>query len=287
MVRLLFALGCLLASFNLYAGDVSVTWTAVFDNIQPRDEDVTLQYCRSHTPTVMVTTIEQITSEAGVQTLNGLTVKYHSYSSEVKDGLLFNTVNASVSGVDADGPWSQKMKLFEQSLSEEDEGVTWTVWSTASCKGSFIGTPTMGKLMTKTNEKMAPSISIITLGVDNLSSATTFYKNGLGLPYSSQSKDNISFFDLNGTWLGLFQKEALAEDANVKSDGAGFSGITLAHNVPSKEEVDRILKLAKTAGAEITKPAKDTFWGGYSGYFSDVDGYLWEVAWNPHFTMNE
>lgn|GEM_PF-60228 len=287
MVRLFFALGCLISSFNLYASDASVTWTAVFDNIQPRDSDVTQQYCISHTPTVMVTTIDQITSQSGVKTLNGLTVKYHNYSSDIKDGLLFITVNANVSGVDEQGPWSQKMKLFEQSLSEEDEGVTWAVWSTASCKGSFIGTPTTGKMMKNSNEKMSPSISIITLGVDDLSSATTFYKKGLGLPYSSHSNDNVSFFDLNGAWLGLFQKEALAEGANVKNDGAGFSGVTLAHNVPSKEGVDRILKLAESAGAEITKPAKDTFWGGYSGYFSDVDGYLWEVAWNPHFTMNE
>jgi len=83
----------------------------------------------------------------------------------------------------------------------------------------------------------------------------------------------------------LYPKDALALDANVKPNGDGFCGITLTHNVKDKQEVDRILALAKKSGTKISKPAKNTFWGGYSSYFSDLDGYLWEVDWNPHFCI--
>jgi len=121
----------------------TVTWTAVFSNITPRSAEVSQAYCDSHSTTVMVTTIDEITSEKGVKTLNGLYVKYNSYDHEIKDGLLFNIVDAQISGVDEKGPWTLPMKLYEQTLSEEDHGVTWTVWSTPKCKGTFIGTPTL------------------------------------------------------------------------------------------------------------------------------------------------
>jgi hypothetical protein len=81
----------------------------------------------------------------------------------------------------------------------------------------------------------------------------------------------------------LYPRDALADDAAVPSDGSGFPGFTLAHNVRSREEVDALLNEAASHGAKIVKPAQDAFWGGYSGYFADPDGYLWEVAWNPHF----
>ena len=129
---------------------------------------------------------------------------------------------------------------------------------------------------------MEPRISIITLGVADLVASTRFYRDGLGLPLREGS-DGIAFFETKGTWLALFPREALAADAIVPADGAGFRGFTLAHNVRSREEVDAVLKEAEAAGASVIKPAQDTDWGGYSGYFSDPDGYLWEVAWNPHF----
>jgi uncharacterized glyoxalase superfamily protein PhnB len=93
----------------------------------------------------------------------------------------------------------------------------------------------------------------------------------------------VAFFELNGTWLSLYPWNALAEDATVSQEGDGFRGITLAHVVASKEEVDHVLSQAIEAGGNLVKPAQDVFWGGYSGYFSDPDGHLWEVAWNPHF----
>ena len=130
---------------------------------------------------------------------------------------------------------------------------------------------------------MDPRISIITLGVSDLARAVEFYRDGLGLPLREGSGDVIAFFETRGTWLALFPREALAADATVPADGTGFRGFTLAHNVRSRDEVDSLLKTAETSGAKIIKPAKDTDWGGYSGYFSDPDGYLWEVAWNPHF----
>lgn len=83
--------------------------------------------------------------------------------------------------------------------------------------------------------------------------------------------------------MSLYPLDALADDVGISVEGDGFSGVTLAHNVRSREEVDAVLKAAVAAGAKLVKPAQDTFWGGYSGYFSDPEGYLWEVAWNPHF----
>ena len=129
---------------------------------------------------------------------------------------------------------------------------------------------------------MEARISIITLGVIDLNTSIRFYRDGLGLPLREGS-DGIAFFELKGTWLALFPRAALAADANVPAQGEGFPGFTLAHNVRSKEEVDRVLQQAQHAGAFLRKPAADTDWGGYSGYFQDLDGYLWEVAWNPHF----
>lgn len=128
---------------------------------------------------------------------------------------------------------------------------------------------------------MQPRISMITLGVKNLEAAIEFYQHGLGLPRQEPYSDDIAFFDLEGTWLGLYPWEKLAEDAAVMPDGTGFRGVTLAHNVRSKEEVDRVMSQAVEAGARLVKEAQDVFWGGYSGYFADLDGHLWEIAWNP------
>ena len=85
--------------------------------------------------------------------------------------------------------------------------------------------------------------------------------------------------------MALYPRDALAEDAGVSTVGSGFSGVTLAHNVLTRKEVDALLETAVAAGATLIKPAQDTFWGGYSGYFADPEGYLWEIAWNPFFTI--
>lgn len=130
---------------------------------------------------------------------------------------------------------------------------------------------------------MEPRLSLVTLGVADLDRARRFYVDGLGLPMRPESQESVVFIELNGIWLSLFARAALAEDAQVDAAGSGFRGITLAHNVRSKEAVDALLLQAERAGAKIVKPAQDVFWGGYSGYFSDPDGHLWEVAWNPHF----
>lgn len=128
---------------------------------------------------------------------------------------------------------------------------------------------------------MKPRISMITLGVADLDRSIEFYEKGLGFP-RLESPPEIAFFTLNGTWLGLYGREALAEDATVSSDGSGFSGFTLAHNVASESEVDAVVAQAVAAGAELVKKPQKVFWGGFSGYFRDPDGYLWEVAHNPH-----
>ncbi len=129
---------------------------------------------------------------------------------------------------------------------------------------------------------MEPRISIVTLGVTDLPRAVEFYRDGLGLPLYDENTESIAFFQNRGTWLALYPRQALAADVGMAMEGSGFSGVTLAHNVRTQEEVDALLDIAVAAGATLIKPAQDTFWGGYSGYFADPEGYLWEIAWNPH-----
>ena len=123
---------------------------------------------------------------------------------------------------------------------------------------------------------------MITLAVRDLSTAVKFYEQGLGFP-RLESPPEIAFFNLNGSWLGLFGREALAKDATVSSDGQGFAGFTLAHNVETDADVDAVISQAVGAGATLVKQPQKTTWGGYSGYFKDPDGHLWEIAHNPHF----
>lgn len=129
---------------------------------------------------------------------------------------------------------------------------------------------------------MNPRISMVTLGVRDLATAVQFYEQGLGFP-RMDSPPEVAFFTLNGTWLGLYGREALAADATVSAEGEGFAGVTLAHNVHSEAEVDAVVEQAKKAGGTVVKKPEKTFWGGYNGYFKDPDGYLWEVAHNPYF----
>ena len=141
----------------------------------------------------------------------------------------------------------------------------------AECGSSILPTRTM-----------KPKISIITLGVADLATSQKFYEEGLGLKLRPESKKGeIAFYDMNGTWLSLYPKDKLAEDVTVSAEGSGFSGVTIAHNEPSKEGVDEVIEEARKAGAKIIKEPQEVFWGGYSGYFEDPDGHLWEVAYNP------
>ncbi len=129
---------------------------------------------------------------------------------------------------------------------------------------------------------MKPKIGLITLGVRDFGKSLAFYRDGLRFPLHNY-KDGVDYamFSLEGTWLALFPRDSLADDANVARDGSGFTGVTLAHNEPSKSAVDATFAQAVAAGAEAIKTPRDAFWGGYSGYFADPDGYLWEVAYNP------
>ena len=127
---------------------------------------------------------------------------------------------------------------------------------------------------------MKPHITIVTLGVEDLQRSVDFYQNGLGFPLMGDS-DSIAFFKMEEIILGLYPRDKLAEDITVSPEGTGFQGFTLAHNVDSPDEVDRTLAEAVAAGAELVKPGQKVFWGGYSGYFKDPDGFYWEVAHNP------
>lgn len=130
---------------------------------------------------------------------------------------------------------------------------------------------------------MQPRISMITLGVADVAAAAAFYEKGLGLPRFEIAAEGVAFFDLAGTWLGLFGRENLAADAQVPFEAAGFGGFALAHNVASEAEVDAVFQQAMDAGAAPTKTPRKAEWGGYSGYFQDLDGHLWEIAHNPQF----
>jgi catechol 2,3-dioxygenase-like lactoylglutathione lyase family enzyme len=140
---------------------------------------------------------------------------------------------------------------------------------------------------------MRPSITVITLGVDDLTAAVQFYRDGLGFPTEGVVGEEfehgaVAFFDLNGGLrLALWPRASLAHDAGIRPGPSSSTELSLGHNVGSKAEVDAVMAKAGAAGARIVKVAHDTFWGGYAGYFSDPDGHLWEVVWNPSWVSDE
>ena len=129
-------------------------------------------------------------------------------------------------------------------------------------------------------------ISIVTLGVADLAAATAFYER-LGWQKSGDSMDSITFFQTDGSVLGLYERGALAEDAEVSPEGSGFRGVTLALNCASPEEVDEVYAAWIAAGANGLKAPQKVFWGGYSSYVADPDGHLWELAHNPYATIGD
>ncbi len=140
---------------------------------------------------------------------------------------------------------------------------------------------------------MKPRIKLVTLGVNDLEKSLAFYRDGLGLPtdgiIGTEFEDGaVVFFNLNDDLiLALYPRAALAKDAKVPVTPPSPSEFAIGHIVSSKQEVDAVMKQAEQAGARITDPAHDRFWGGYSGYFEDLDGHLWEIAWNPEWEVKE
>jgi catechol 2,3-dioxygenase-like lactoylglutathione lyase family enzyme len=138
---------------------------------------------------------------------------------------------------------------------------------------------------------MKPRITLITLGVDDLERSVAFYRDGLGLEtqgiVGTQFEHGaVAFFDLEaGLKLALWPRKSLAHDAKLAVSQPSATEFSIAHNVASKVEVDAVMEQARKAGATIVKPALDTFWGGYAGYFQDPDGHLWEIAWNPQWRV--
>jgi predicted lactoylglutathione lyase len=132
---------------------------------------------------------------------------------------------------------------------------------------------------------MEQRVSLVTLGVRDLSRARRFYEE-LGWTTNAAADDDVVFFQAGGMIVALWGRDRLAEDTAV-SDAGGWGGITLAHNVASPEQVDEILSQAEAAGATISRPGAATFWGGYSGVFVDPEGHPWEIAHNPHWTLGD
>ena len=133
---------------------------------------------------------------------------------------------------------------------------------------------------------MEQRLSLVTLGVADLARARSFYEEGLGWA-KNNLEEEVAFYQLNGLILAIWTRADLAIDAKVADTGATFSGMTLAFNTRSHDEVDALLAEAAAAGGTVLKPAEETEWGGYSGYFADPDGHAWEVAWNPGWSIDE
>ena len=140
---------------------------------------------------------------------------------------------------------------------------------------------------------MKPTISMFTLGVDDLERALRFYRDGLGFPTegiigTEFEQGAVVFFDLQaGLKLALWPRNSIAHDTRLPLSASCPTECILAHNVSSRETVDAVMQEAERAGAGIVKPAQDTFWGGYAGYFQDPDGHVWEVVWNPQFQVQD
>jgi uncharacterized protein len=134
---------------------------------------------------------------------------------------------------------------------------------------------------------MKPRITVLTLGVDDLERALRFYRDGLGLPTDGIIGKEfeygaVAFFKLHGGLaLAVWPRKSLAHDSGVPIAAVSSTEFSIGHNVRSRDEVDAVMQQAKAAGAVIVKTARETFWGGYAGYFKDPDGHLWEVVWNP------
>ena len=138
---------------------------------------------------------------------------------------------------------------------------------------------------------MKPRITVITIGVDSLEKSVAFYRDGLGLPTqgiigAEFEHGAVAFFDLQaGIRLAVWPRTSIAHDTGMPAEPPSATEFTLGHNVASKEEVDTIMAQAEKAGARIVKPAHETFWGGYAGYFQDPDRHLWEIVWNPQLEV--
>jgi catechol 2,3-dioxygenase-like lactoylglutathione lyase family enzyme len=136
---------------------------------------------------------------------------------------------------------------------------------------------------------MKPRISVLTLGVIHLERSLAFYRDGLGLPTAGIvgrefEHGAVAFFELSGGLkLAIWAQDDIAYDTGLAKTAVSPTAVTVGHNVRHREEVDTVMRQARQAGAEIVKPAQDTFYGGYAGYFRDPDGHLWEVVWNPAF----
>ncbi|GAB2916375.1 VOC family protein [Paralcaligenes ginsengisoli] len=134
---------------------------------------------------------------------------------------------------------------------------------------------------------MKPRVTVITIGVDDLDRSLRFYRDGLGLATKGIIGEEfehgaVAFFELQaGVMLAIWPRASLSHDSGIPLGSPSATEFALGHNVSSKEEVDLVMEQARNAGAIIVKPAQDTFWGGYAGYFQDPDGHLWEIAWNP------
>lgn len=133
---------------------------------------------------------------------------------------------------------------------------------------------------------MDPRLNIVTLGVGDLDRAIRFYRDGLGWRPSVEMGDFV-LFEMGGVALALHPHDLLAEDAGVAPAPHAFGGVTLAQNVSSREEADRVIASACAAGATLLRAASQKEWGGYSGYFADPDGHPWEIAYNPHFRLDD
>lgn len=135
--------------------------------------------------------------------------------------------------------------------------------------------------------KMEQRLTLITLGVSDLEKSTKFYEECFGWKKAGSSNEDITFFQLNGVMLSLYERDELAKDIGIQPGGEGFSGFTISYNTRNEEEVDEIIERMRDEDVKIIKEPKKAFWGGYNSYIADPDGYLWEIAFNPYMDLDE
>ena len=134
--------------------------------------------------------------------------------------------------------------------------------------------------------KMDQRLTMITLGVSDLENSKRFYNEVFGWTPTKDSNENIVFYKANGMLLSLYERQALVDDAMISTEGERFRSFSMAYNTRNKEEVDALMAMFNAAGTTILKEAQDVFWGGYSGYIQDPDGFIWEIAYNPHMLLD-
>lgn len=220
----------------------------------------------------------------GYFTATNMPVEFFDYTTRFTEAGL----ESDLSAYDANGNTTQFLEKWEFI---EQNRVEWTLFAVHSegkteLMGGVMNRRSKKSQSTQLSNKMDQRLSLITLGVENLQEMTKFYSRIFGWEPSRDSSEHITFYQLNGFLLSLYERENLAKDAGVDPAGSGFKSFTLSYNLDSEDAVDELFDVFQSRNVKIVKPPQKAFWGGYSGYISDPEGNLWEIAYNPNMVFD-